>query len=213
MGDGAAGPSRTLDAALAPQREAIETFADRGGLRLSSRLTRLWDELFPLILPPREDDGLGVAILNSNADTNFSFTNALGMISAEQARRLTAAFDCYPKARWIVALHHHLIEYPMPVAAFSERIGTALINGSWFQRVLKPYAERVIVMHGHRHVDWIGACGKLKVVSAPSPVMAPDSKPTHFYIHALGQGPGGSLALMAPKRIDLGAEETVLEAT
>jgi hypothetical protein len=156
-----------------------------------------------LILPPAEADGLGVAILNSNADTNFSFTNALGMIPVGQASRLTAAFDAYPKARWIVGLHHHLIEYPMPVAKFSERIGTALINGSWFQRVLKPYSERVIVMHGHRHVDWIGACGKLKIVSAPSPVMAPDSKPTHFYVHALGAGPDGGLALMEPTRIDL----------
>jgi hypothetical protein len=203
MSAGAAEPGQTLAAALAPERQAIETFADQGGLRRSSRLTQLWDELFPLILPPREDDGLGVAILNSNADTNFSFTNALGMISAAQARRLTAAFDGYPKARWIVALHHHLIEYPMPVAAFSERIGTALINGSWFQRVLEPYAERVIVMHGHRHVDWIGACGKLKIVSAPSPVMAPDSRPTHFYIHALGPAPDGGLALMRPTRVDL----------
>jgi hypothetical protein len=200
---GAAEPHLTLAAALAPRRQAIETFADQGGLRLSNRLARFWDELFPLILPPEGDDGLGVAILNSNADTNFSFTNALGMISAGQATRLTAAFDDYPKARWIVGLHHHLIEYPMPVAKFSERIGTALVNGSWFQRVLKPYAERIVVMHGHRHVDWIGACGKLKIVSAPSPVMAADSKPTHFYIHALGPGSHGGLALMAPTRIDL----------
>jgi hypothetical protein len=196
-------PHLTLAAALTPHRQAIQTFADRGGFRLSNQLARVWDELFPLILPPAEDDGLGVAILNSNADTNFSFTNALGMISARQARRLTAAFDDYPKARWIVGLHHHLIEYPMPVAKFSERIGTALVNGSWFQRVLKPYAERIIVMHGHRHVDWIGACGKLKVVSAPSPVMAPDSKATHFYIHALARGTDGGLALMAPTRVDL----------
>jgi hypothetical protein len=204
---GAAEPGQTLAATLVPQRQAIETFADQGGLRLSNRLTRLWDELFPLILPPQDDDGLGVAILNSNADTNFSFTNALGMISVSQAHRLTAAFDLYPRARWIVALHHHLIEYPMPVAAFSERIGTALINGSWFQRVLKPYAGRVVVMHGHRHVDWIGACGKLKIVSAPSPVMAPDSEPTHFYIHALGRAPDGGLAVMRPERIDLAADD------
>jgi predicted MPP superfamily phosphohydrolase len=203
MSAGAAEPGLTLAAALAPERQAIETFVDRGGLRLSNRLARFWDELFPLILSPEEDDGLGVAILNSNADTNFSFTNALGMIPVAQARRLTAALDRYPKARWVVALHHHLIEYPMPVAAFSERIGTALINGSWFQRVLKPYAERVVVMHGHRHVDWIGACGKLKIVSAPSPVMSPDSEPTHFYVHALGSGAGGRLALLAPERIDL----------
>ncbi len=200
-------PGLTLTAALEPHRRAIETFADQGGLRLSSRLARVWDDMFPMIAPPLAEDGLGVAILNSNADTNFSFTNALGMIPAEQARRLTAAFDHYPKARWIVALHHHLIEYPMPVAAFSERIGTALVNGSWFQRVLKPYAGRVVVMHGHRHVDWIGACGKLKIVSAPSPVMAPDSAPTHFYVHALAQGPDGRLALMAPERIDITAAE------
>ena len=203
---GAGKPGPTLQAALAPERHAIESFADSGGLWLSNRLKRLWDELFPLILAPAEEDGLGVALLNSNADTNFSFTNALGMIPAGQARRLAAAFDAYPKARWIVALHHHLIEYPMPVAAFSERIGTALVNGSWFQRVLKPYAGRVIVMHGHRHVDWIGACGKLRIVSAPSPVMAPDLRPTHFYVHALGLAPNGGLALMAPERIDLPPE-------
>ncbi len=197
----------TLAATLAPQRQAIETFADRGGLRLSNQLARVWDELFPLILPPTDEDDLGVAILNSNADTNFSFTNALGLIPAGQARKLIAAFDHYPKARWIVGLHHHLIEYPTPVAKFSERIGTALINGSWFQRVLKPYGGRVVVMHGHRHVDWIGACGALKVVSAPSPVMAPDSKSTHFYVHTLGPGPDGRLALIAPKRIDLAPGE------
>jgi len=203
----AAEPGLTLAATLAPQRDAIAAFADQGGLRLSNQLARLWDELFPLILPPAEDGGLGVAILNSNADTNFSFTNALGMIPIGQARKLMAALDHYPKARWIVGLHHHLIEYPMPVAKFSERIGTALVNGSWFQRILKPYANRVVVMHGHRHVDWIGVCGELRVVSAPSPVMAPDSKPTHFYIHALGLRPDGGLALMAPTRFDLAPGE------
>jgi Calcineurin-like phosphoesterase len=207
MSAGVAEPGPTLAATLAPQRQAIATFADQGGLRLSNQLARVWDELFPLILPPMEADGLGVAMLNSNADTNFSFTNALGMIPVGQARKLMAALDHYPKARWIVGLHHHLIEYPMPVAKFSERIGTALVNGSWFQRILKPYADRVVVMHGHRHVDWIGACGELKVVSAPSPVMAPQSKPTHFYVHALGLRPGGGLALMAPTRIDLAPAE------
>jgi Calcineurin-like phosphoesterase len=213
MSASGAEPGLTLAATLAPQRQAIEAFADQGGFRLSNQLARLWDELFPLILPPAEEDGLGVAILNSNADTNFSFTNALGMIPVDQARKLMAAFDHFPRARWIVALHHHLIEYPMPVARFSERIGTALVNGSWFQRVLKPYAERIVVMHGHRHVDWIGACGKLKIVSAPSPVMAPDSKPTHFYVHALGPGPDGGLALTRPTRIDLApAEESDVES-
>jgi len=187
--------------ALAPHRSEIESFADEGGLRRSARLQRLWSETFPLILPPPEDEGLGVAILDSNADTNFSFTNALGMISTEPARRLTAALDRYPRAAWIVALHHHAAEYPRPVSAFSERVGTALINGAWFLRELKPYAQRIVLMHGHRHIDWIGACGSMKIVSAPSPVMKPDGEATHFYVHSLAVGPDGELMLLKPERV------------
>jgi hypothetical protein len=199
-------PGPALAAALEPRRRAIEDFADSGSFLASGQFVRLWKELFPLILPPVEEDGLGVALLDSNADTNFSFTNALGMISAGQALRLTAAFDAQPKARWIVALHHHLAEYPMPVDKFSERVGTALINGSWFLRVLKPYAERIVVMHGHRHIDWIGACGRLKILSAPSPVMGAQNEPKHFYIHALAAGADGSLRLLEPQRLDIAGE-------
>ena len=127
------------------------------------------------------------------------------MITAGQAQRLTAALDAHPNARWIVALHHHLAEYPMPVDAFSERVGTALINGSWFLRVLKPYAERIVVVHGHRHIDWIGSCGRLKIVSAPSPVMGPPDAPTRFYVHSLAAGPDGSLSLLEPERVEIEA--------
>ena len=132
----------TLAQALAPHRQSIAEFAGRGGLRLSLGLGRLWDEQFPMILPPAQGDGLGVVILNSNAETHFSFTNALGLVSVEQTRRLDAVFREFPRARWIVALHHHLVEYPMSVATFSERIGTALINGSWFIRKIKSLAPR-----------------------------------------------------------------------
>ena len=87
--------------------------------------------MFPMVKPPNTEDGLGIIILNSNAETHFSFTNALGMVSAEQAKAIDAVADRYPRACWIVALHHHLVEYPKPAKALSERIGTALINGSW----------------------------------------------------------------------------------
>jgi hypothetical protein len=133
------------------------------------------------------------------------------MIPAWQARRLTAAFDRYPRAGWIVALHHHVTEYPRPVSAFSERVGTALINGSWFQRVLKPYAERIVIMHGHRHVDWIGGCGPMKIVSAPSPVMKSDDDGTaHFYVHALTVGLDGTLQLCRPERLGVAVDSEAL---
>ena len=198
---------RTLAEALAAHRARVATFADRGTLRSSVGLGALWEDLFPMVFPPDGDDGLGVVMLNSNAQSSYSFTNALGMIDADQARRLGQAASQFPRARWIVALHHHLMEYPMAVEAFSERIGTALINGTWFARLLKGYSERVVIMHGHRHIDWIGRSGGLKIVSAPSPVMGTPGHSTHFYIHAMAAGPDGQLLLLAPERVDIAAAD------
>jgi predicted MPP superfamily phosphohydrolase len=205
--DSAGKPTATLNEVLAPHRRHITVFAERGGLRRAAALAGLFDDQFPMLLPPDRDDGLGVLILNSNADTHFSFTNALGLVSVEQTRRLAATLGNFPKARWIVALHHHLIEYPMPVATFSERIGTALVNGSWFVRALKPFAARIVVMHGHRHIDWIGACGALRIISAPSPVMgAPDAAPAFFLIHTLAAGSNGRLCLLPPEKIEIAGD-------
>jgi len=200
--------SATLHEALAPHRDAIVALAARGGLRRAAALRGLFDDLFPMILPPDTDDGLGIAILNSNAETHFSFTNALGLVSLEQTHRFERAAGHFPRARWIVALHHHVVEYPMPVKAFSERIGTALINGSWFVRRLAALADRAVVMHGHRHIDWIGTCGPLKIISAPSPVMgATDDATTHFYIHTLTAGADGRLDLLPPERVEIAGEK------
>jgi hypothetical protein len=59
-------------------------------------------------------------------------------------------------------------------------------------------------MHGHRHIDWIGRIGGLKVVSAPSPVMASTGdEPPYFYVHTLSVGQAGSLDLMPPERVEI----------
>ena len=133
----------------------------------------------------------------------------IGLMTAEQARGLAAAARQFPRARWIVAQHHHLIEYPTPAKAFSERIGTALINGSWFVRQLQQHlGPRAVVMHGHRHIDWIGECGSLRIISAPSPVMeASDYEATSFYIHVLAAGPHGRLCLLPPERVHIAGED------
>ncbi len=194
----------TLSEALAPHRHAIAAFADAGALRLSGGLADIWADVFPMVLPPTKEDGLGLILLNSNAETHFSFTNALGLVAEEDMQATLAVLGQFPMARWIIALHHHPVEYPRPAKALSERIGTALINGSRFVRQLKPSGHRVVAMHGHRHIDWIGRCGPLKIVSAPSPVMeATDDQATSFYIHTLAAAPGGGLALLAPRRIEI----------
>jgi hypothetical protein len=171
----------SLSEALKPHRAEMAKFAEVGRPRLSRTLNELWAAAFPMVLPPDRDDGLGIILLNSNADTHFSFTNALGMISVEQVRGIEIATAQYPQACWIIALHHHVIEYPKAAKVLSERIGTALVNGNWFVRRLQALGGRAVLMHGHRHIDWIGKCAGLMIVSAPSPVMeAADGISTYF---------------------------------
>jgi hypothetical protein len=119
-------------------------------------------------------------------------------------RRLRAVVRQYPRAGWIIALHHHVIEYPQPASALSERVGTALINGTWFVRGLRRLADRAVIVHGHRHIDWIGQCGGLPIVSAPSPVMSQgDDCRAYFYIHTLGSTADGRIGLRQPQRVGL----------
>ena len=192
----------SLSEALRPHYREIARFADVGRPRLSRSLNELWAGAFPMILPPDRNDGLGVILLNSNADTHFSFTNALGMMSAEQVRGIEIAAAQFPQAYWIIALHHHVVEYPKAAKTLSERIGTALVNGNWFVRRLRGLGGRAIIMHGHRHIDWFGKCAELTILSAPSPVMeATDDVSTYFYIHTLAAGADGKFSLLAPERV------------
>lgn len=194
----------SLEQALSPHQSAILALADTGKLWGTGELKNLWETAFPMVQPPDGDNGLGIVLLNSTAQTHFSFTNALGLISSEQSSALYDLVQEFPKASWIIALHHHLIEYPGLSNAFSERIGTALINGSWFVRQLQQLGSNIIVMHGHRHIDWIGRCGHTRIVSAPSPVMEDTGDDmTYFYIHTLGLDDTGALQLLPPERIDI----------
>ena len=60
-----AGAGPTLADFLDPSVQMIEEFADAGGLRRSVLLSRVWDQVFPLILPPPEGHGVGFALLDS----------------------------------------------------------------------------------------------------------------------------------------------------
>ena len=179
--------------ALTPHLGAMARFADTGRAGMVEGADAICGPTCSRwCCAPERDDGLGIMLLDSNADTHFSFTNALGLISTDQARALESACAQYPRACWIVALHHHVVEYPRPAKRCPMRIGTALVNGNWFVRRLKPLAHRIVLMHGHRHIDWIGECGGMPIISAPSPVMeATDEMQTCFYIHTFAVGRTG----------------------
>ena len=185
---------KTLAEALRPHAAQLSRFAATGRPYFSTAASDRWDDVFPMVVPPEGEDGLGIILLNSNTDSHFSFTNALGMISAAQANAMDTIFAQHSKACWLIGLHHHPVEYPRAAKVLSERIGTTLVNGNWFLRRLAPMAQRAILMHGHRHIDWIGECGALVIVSAPSPVMeSKNDAGTYFYIHTLEVRAGNSL--------------------
>jgi hypothetical protein len=198
----------TLADKVKPFRHLVTDLADQNRVLRSGELSRLWVDCFPQILPPEGEHGLGIIILNSNSESNFSFTNALGLLPWEDVQVVRTVIDQFPGAGWIVALHHHLMEYPMPVSSLSERIGTALINGNWVVRQLEPVAQKMMVMHGHRHIDWIGQAGPLKIISAPSPVMeARDKEETYFYIHEVSVSSEGALDLVQSDRVTVPGTE------
>ena len=204
----------TLNAWLAEEDRgaALARFMDAGGLRAGLAARATWNEAFPLIVPPAEPDGLGVVLLDSNAETHFSFTNALGILAMDQLRAAEAAMAQHPAARWLVAMHHHLAEYPRPGATLADRIGTALVNGHWVLQRLRRFAPRILVLHGHRHVDWMGRSGGLRILSAPSPMMgALDDAERHFWLHALAPRADGGLALLAPEQIVVPGRNPVTE--
>jgi hypothetical protein len=199
---------KCLTDAIAPRLDEVAKFADTGRPLFSLSLTKLWHDVFPLVLPPETNDGLGFILLDSNADTQFSFTSALGMMSTDQVRKIKIAARQYPSACWVIALHHQLIEYPRAGQALADRIGTVLINGNWFLRRLKYLRGRAIVMHGHRHIDWIGQCAGLTIISAPSPVMESGTdRTTCFYIHSLSIQGNRQITLLPPQRISVAVDD------
>jgi 3',5'-cyclic AMP phosphodiesterase CpdA len=194
---------QTLNEALAPHASDVAAFADEGTRRLKKKTEVVWTSAFPMIQPPQREDGLGVIALNSNAETHFSFTNAVGLVSREQTAALGAVMNAYPRACWIVALHHHVVEHPKLGHALAERVGTTLINGNWFTRRLLRVGDRAIVMHGHRHIDWMGRCGNLLILSAPSSTMPTDGQDIHFYVHTVGVDAAGRIGIAQPERVSV----------
>ncbi|MGK3885393.1 hypothetical protein, partial [Enterococcus faecium] len=52
-----------LSEAIDSHREEMRRFADVGKPRFSTAMNELWASAFPMVLPPDQDDGLGIVLL------------------------------------------------------------------------------------------------------------------------------------------------------
>jgi len=183
--------------------EHIRALAERGSIRGRWEMAKIWETIFPLVEPPLTDDGYGLILLDSNAVSHFSLTNAIGVVDPSQLASVKFVLRNSPGRAWIILLHHQVVEYPISSIRLRDRIGLALINAPDVLAAIKPYASRVLVLHGHRHKDWIGTCGKVVLCSAPSASMGCDAEMYRgsFNVHELALAEDGGIRLAASKHV------------
>jgi len=183
----------------------LRALAERGAWRGRREIARVWDEIFPLIAPATDDGGYGVILLQTNARRYFSLTNAVGIVDRSQLAGLKQILRKVQCRGWLILLHHHLVEYPIRSIPLRERIGVVLIDAPDVLKVIASCQSPVLVLHGHRHRDWIGARGNVVICSAPSVAFgsksAPDVRAGSFRVHELSVNGDGGVKLFNSERV------------
>jgi hypothetical protein len=183
----------------------LRELAERGTWRGRWETIKVWDAIFPLVVPP-SGKGCGMILLNSNARRHFSLTNAIGFINAEQCRALKTILCSAPAAAWIIAVHHHLVEYPIRGLGLQERAGVVLVNASDVLRLIAGCDRPVVILHGHRHRDWIGTRGGAVLCSAPSVTLGDRGSQRHegsFSIYDIVLAPDGRAQVASVDRVSV----------
>ena len=204
---GALGPSLKDYLREGGRAELLRGLAQRGTLRGRWEMAKIWDAIFPLVEPAPDDDGYGVILLNSNAPSHFLLTNAIGIVNRSQLSALKSILRNFPRRAWMILLHHQVVEYPVASISLRYRIGLALVNAPDVLAAIAPYASRVLILHGHRHTDWIGTCGDVVLCSAPSASLGSshgeEKYRGSFHVHEIASGADGGIRLIATERVQV----------
>ena len=184
----------------------MRDLAERGSIRGRLEMAKVWSAIFPLVEPPPAEGGCGLILLDSNAASHLSLTNAIGVVNPDQLAALKSTLRRSPGSSWIILLHHQVVEYPVASTRLRDRIGLALINASELLAAITPHASHVLVLHGHRHKNWIGACGEVVLCSAPSASLGCDMEMYRgsFHLHNIALSAEGDISLAATRQIRVG---------
>lgn len=180
------------------RQETLRELADRGTRRSRHEMRRVWDAIFPLVVPPPDEGGCGVMLLDSNARRHLSLTNAMGIVGRSQLKAVRSLLRSSRDRSWLLVLHHHVVEYPLPSISLTERIGLSLANASELLDVISAHPSPVLVLHGHRHRDWIGASDNVTLCSAPSVTLGSynlDRSHGYFHVYDMQYLDGGGMRL------------------
>jgi len=181
----------------------LQDLAKHGSWRGRWEAVKVWDRMYPLVVPA-SGNGCGIILLDSNASRHFSLTNAIGLVSRDQLRALNSVLQSTPAAMWIVAVHHHLVEYPIRGLGLKERVGVVLVNAPDVLRVIARCDRPVVIMHGHRHRDWMGTRGGVVLCSAPSATLGDKGSQDgagRFSLYQIALGSDGRMQVNSVERV------------
>jgi len=184
--------------------EHLRALAQRGSLREALRTSRIWSEIFPMIVPPDEHGRPGVVLLNSSTNSHTALTNAIGAVEPGELTALELLLRNAGDAAWLILLHHQVVEYPILGISLKERVGLALTNAPELVAAIGDHARRAAIFHGHRHRDWNGSCGKLALCSAASATLGAHGDETGqavFHIHDVAIGERQDLKIVRSERV------------
>lgn len=198
---GSIGPSLADYLRDGDRPKLLRELAEYGTVRGRLEITKVWEAMFPLVEPAEEEQGYGLILLDSNAPSNIALTNAIGVVSPKQLRALKSVLNRSPQRAWLILLHHQVVEYPVLGIRLSDRIGLALINAADLLAAITPHAGRTVVLHGHRHVDWMGVTGSAVLCSAPSVTLGMEQYRGRFNIHEFTVSSGGKIQITANQRV------------
>jgi 3',5'-cyclic AMP phosphodiesterase CpdA len=200
---GALGPSLQEYLREGGRAERLRALAQYGAMSGRREIWKVWDAIFPLVEPPAADKGYGLILLNSNARSHSSLTNAIGVVNPSQLKALRSVLRNSPLSAWMILLHHQVVEYPVASISLTDRIGLALVNAADVLAAIAPHASRCLVLHGHRHRDWIGTCQDVVLCSAPSVTMGCQGETYRgsFRVHEFAIGAGGGIRLTNTERV------------
>lgn len=162
--------------------QSVEEVTTKDEKRLLQLPSRVWNDVFPMVVTAPDCD-LHVVVVDSNDISTNVITNAFGRFTVTQLRRLRRVVRALAGKHPILFASHHHLGVPEWLGITREDwMSRALssVNAAAFFRAAGRQRSSVL-FNGHRHIRYLGRLafqhGTMDVISGPSTTHGDASRP------------------------------------